>query len=46
MYILIEVTTKKFLIAKLNVGSKTEYTLVAECKNRGQAERFVEVLNK
>lgn len=44
-YILIEVSDRNFMIASRQIGRKDAFTFVATCRNRGQADRMVNLLN-
>jgi len=45
-YIMIEITERNFTIAHKIVGRDDRYGFIASCRNRCQAERLVELLNK
>lgn len=45
-YIMIEITNRNFTIAHKIVGCDDRYGFIASCRNRSQAERLVELLNK
>lgn len=44
-YISIEIAERNFCVGKKQIGSDTKYTFVCTCRNKGQAERLVEILN-
>ena len=45
-YVLIEVAERNFCVGKLVIGTSDKYSFVCTCRNRGQAERLLEILNK
>ena len=46
-YILLELSSRSFVIAKQVIGSRgAEYNTVATCRSRNQAKNLIELLNK